>query len=199
MSQPFTWSSQWSWNSSTPGLVWNGLIPNPIKPMPTSNDVTLVVTITPAVKAAIIAKIAELAALITFNTGTLSDTDRQGILKLGLKTVGWDEKVAGYMTSRPDLIPAYVDMAAFAQNRSARVDLGDLMKPLGDIWQQLSDTSLIVGKQIYKPELAYYNSAQEAVKHGVPGAQTIVDDLKDRFAGQGHRAVSPASAAKKTP
>jgi hypothetical protein len=33
MSQPFTWSPQWSWNSSTPGLVWNGLIPATKTPM----------------------------------------------------------------------------------------------------------------------------------------------------------------------
>ena len=194
MSNPVRYNTGLRYNS---GVVYDGPAPNPNSNMPTttSTDTPVVVSITPTAKAAIIAKIGELAALITFGVG-LSDDQRRAMLKMGEKTIGWDEKCAGYMASRPDLIPAYVDMAALAQNRQVRADLGDLLKPLSDVWDKINDTSMVIGSQIYKPELAYYNSAQEAAKHGVPGAQSIADDLKSRFAGQGLHANHAAKIAK---
>ncbi len=193
MSQPFTWSTQWSWNSSTPGLVWNGLIPNPNPVMPTtSTDTPFIVTLTPAQKAAILAKVAELAALITFRIG-LSDEERKKLLKIGEKTAGWDQKTASYMAARPELIPAYVDTAILAQSRTARLDVDDILHAVGDVWQNLSDASMKLGNQIYKPELAFYNAAQEAAKHGVPGAQAIVDDLKTHLAKTASKTATPTT------
>ena len=173
-------------------LRWNGSDPIIIMPTTTSTDTPIVVNLTPAQKAAILAKIGELAALLTFTTG-LSDEQRRGMSKMGDKSLGFDEKTSNYMASRPELVPGYVDTAALAQNRAARVDVGDLMRAVGDQWQRLSDTVMVLGHQIYKPELAFYHSAEEAAKHGVPGAQAIVNDLKPRFAAQGTR---PNAAAK---
>ena len=161
-----------------------------------STDTPVVVNLTAQQKADILAKAAELAALLSWTIG-LSDAERKGMFKLGDKSVGFDQKVISYMTSRPDLVPGYVDMAALAQNRAAREDVGDITRVVGDIWQRLSDTGLKLGNQVFKPELAFYHSAQEAAKHGVNGAQGIVDDLKVRFAGQGQQ-PAPAPAAQKT-
>jgi len=195
MSQPLRYNAGYRYNS--PGLVYGGTVPDPIKNMSTnsSTDTPIVVNITPAQKTAILAKAGELAALLTFTIG-LSDDERKSIYKMGDKSVGFDEKVASYMTSRPELVPAYVDTAALAQNRAARVDVGDILWVVGDLWQRLSDTQLKLGSQVFKPELAFYHSAQEAAKHGVNGAQAIVDDLKARFAGQGQH-VTPAVKTQK--
>jgi hypothetical protein len=194
MSQtPLTWSKKFRWSKT---LTWNGLAPNSNPNMPTtsSTDTPVVVTITPAQKAALLAKIAELAALITFGVG-LSDDERKKMLKLGDKKAGWDQKAASYMASRPDLIPGYVDMAALAQNRGVRADLGDIIRALTTPMQALMDTSMVIGHQILKPELAYYSSAQEAAKHGVPGAQAIADDLGSQFVGPGSK-TTPAAKSK---
>jgi hypothetical protein len=160
-----------------------------------STDTPLVVNLTADQKQAILAQIATLAALLDFTIG-LSDDERKAMLKMGEKTVGFDEKVSSYMASRPDLIPGYVNMDTLVQNRAARVDVADILRQVGDVWQRLSDTDLKLGNQVYKPELAFYSSAQEAAKHGVPGAQAIVDDLKTRFAGQGRHTTPPVSTAK---
>ena len=165
-------------------------------PNTSSTDTPIVVNLSPAQKTAILAKVGDLAALLTWTVG-LSDDDRRAMFKLGDKSVAFDQKVIAYMTNRSDLVPGYVDMATLAQNRSAREDVGDIMRVVGDIWQRLSDTGLVLGNQVFKPELAFYHSAQEAAKHGVNGAQGIVDDLKVRFAGQGQRST-PAPAAQKT-
>jgi hypothetical protein len=159
-----------------------------------STDTPIVVTITPAQKTAILAQITSLAALITFGVG-LSDTQRQKMLKLGVKTVGWDEKAASYMASRPELVPGYVDTAALAQNRQVRVDLGDIIHAVMAVVQKMTDTQMVIGNQILKPELAFYNSVLEAAKHGVVGAQAIADDLGSRFPGPNGKAT-PAAKTK---
>ena len=161
-------------------------------PNSTSTDAPLVVTITPAQKAAILAKIAEYKALLTFVIG-LDNKQRQTLFKLGEKRVGWDEKAANYMATRPDLVPGYVDMNALANNRAVRVDLGDLIRAHDDAGQGLMDTDMVIGSQILKPEHAFYQSAQEAAKHGVPGAQAIADDLGASFVGRKTAATTPST------
>lgn len=167
-------------------------------PNTNSTDTPIVVSITASEKQAILDKIAELAALLPWTIG-LSDLERKGMLKLGDKSLGFDQKVVSYMENRPDLVPGYVDMTILEQNRGARQDVGDITRLVGDLWQRLSDTGMKLGSQVYKPELAFYNSAQEAAKHGVNGAQAIVDDLKARFARSSPAAAPAATPAKATP
>jgi hypothetical protein len=162
-----------------------------------SSDAPVVVNITPAQKAAILAQIASLKALITFSVG-LSNDKRQKLLKLADARVGWDEKASSYMINRPDLVPGYVDMAALAQNRAVRVDLGDIIRAYNDVGEGLHDTDMVIGHQILKPEYAFYNSAQEAAKHGVPGAQAIADDLGSAFPGPGTAAAKAAKTKTST-
>ena len=186
MSQPLTWSkTKYTWSKK---LAWNGQAPNPKPPMPTipSTDTPIVITITDAQKAAIIAKIAELKALLVFVIG-LSNDQRKKLFKLADKRVGWDEKAHSYMVNRTDLVPNYVDMAALEQNRAVRLILGDILRAFNDCGDGLNDTDMVIGHQILKPEYAFYNSCQEAAKHGVAGAQSIVDDLGSGFSGGPHK------------
>jgi hypothetical protein len=157
----------------------------------TSTDTPIVVNLTPAQKAAIIAEVGQLAGMLTFTVG-LSDQERHDILKLGSKRVGWDEKVASYMAGHPEFIPAYVDMAVLTQNRQVRSDIGDIIRAVQTVLESLTSTSMKIGNQILKPELAYYHAAQEAAKHGVPGAQAIADDLGTQFL---HASGKPAPAS----
>ena len=189
--KPVKYNTGLKYNS---GVVYNGTVADNQNPvMANSTDTPIVVNITPAQKTAILAKIAELAALFTWTIG-LSDDERRTLPKLGDKTAGWDEKIAGYMASRPELVPSYVDTTTLTQNRQVWRDLGDLKRALADITQRLDDTDMKVGSQVYKPDLAIYNSVGEAAKHGVPGAQAIYDDLKTRFPG--HTQTAAAKAAK---
>ena len=97
-----------------------------------SSDTPVVVNITPAQKQAILAQIAAVKALLTFVVG-LSNDKRHKLLKLAEGRVGWDEKASSYMINRPELVPGYVDMAALAQNRAVRVDLGDIIRAWADV------------------------------------------------------------------
>ena len=116
-------------------------------PNTNSTDTPIVVSITASEKQAILDKIAELAALLPWTIG-LSDLERKGMLKLGDKSLGFDQKVVSYMENRPDLVPGYVDMTILEQNRGARQDVGDITRLVGDLWQRLSAPCLTGSIQV---------------------------------------------------
>ena len=145
-----------------------------------------VVVITPDQKAAILAKIADLNSTMSFLIG-LTDDQRRKMLKMGDKTIGFEQKCASYMASRPDLIPGFVDTAKLGQDRAAWADVADIMHALLDLYQRVDDTDMVLAHQIYLPDLSFYQNVQLAVNRNVPGAQAIYDDLK------------PASPAIPTP
>ncbi|HTX20857.1 MAG TPA: hypothetical protein VMA13_11910 [Candidatus Saccharimonadales bacterium] len=154
-------------------------------PTPLATDTPVSVVITPDQKAAILAQIAGLKAALTFTIG-LTDEQRKKMLKLGDKTVGFEQKCASYMASRPDLIPGFVDMTQLGQDRAGWTDVADIMHALFDVYQPLNDTEMVLSHQIYLPDLSFYQSVQMAAKRNVPGAQAIYDDLKARFPGHPH-------------
>jgi hypothetical protein len=164
---------------------------------PTATDSPVSVVITPDQKAAILAKIADLKAAMSFLVG-LTDDQRRKMLKMGDKTVGFEQKCASYMASRPDLVPGFVDMVKLGQDRAAWADIGDIMRALLDVYQRVDDTEMVLAHQLYLPDLSFYQSVQLAANRNVPGAQAIYDDLKSRFPGHPHTTPvnPPAPAAK---
>jgi hypothetical protein len=166
-------------------------------PTPLATDTPVSVVITPDQKAAILGQIADLKAALTFAIG-LTDDQRRKMLKLGDKTVGFEQKCASYMASRPDLIPGFVDMNQLAQDRAGWSDVADIMHALFDVYQPLDDTEMVLSHQIYLPDLSFYQNVQLAAKRNVPGAQAIYDDLKTRFPGHPHATpVNPPNTGAK--
>jgi hypothetical protein len=48
-----------------------------------------------------------------------------------------------------------------------------------------------VGHEAYREALTFYRAVQQAAELNVPGADTIADDLGQRFAGQGGSTPPP--------
>lgn len=162
-----------------------------------ATDSNVSVVITPDQKAAILAQIADLNAAMSFLIG-LTDDQRRKMLKLGDKTVGFEQKCASYMASRPDLIPNFVDMDKLSQDRAAWADVADIMHALLDVYQRVDDTEMVLAHQIYLPDLTFYQNVQLAANRNVPGAQAIYDDLKARFPGHPHTTpVNPPAPGSK--
>jgi hypothetical protein len=162
-----------------------------------ATDTNVSVVITPDQKAAILAKIADLNAAMSFLIG-LTDDQRKKMLKMGDKTVGFEQKCASYMASRPDLVPSFVDVNQLSQDRAAWADVADILRALLDAYQRVDDTDMVLAHQIYLPDLSFYQNVQMAAKRNVPGAQAIYDDLKARFPGHPHTTpVNPLNTGAK--
>ena len=54
---------------------------------------------------------------------------------------------------------------------------------VNDVCEMLDDTALLVGSEIWMADLSFYQTVRQAARRDVPWADTIYDDLKERFPG----------------
>lgn len=120
-------------------------------------------------------------ALAPFVMG-LTDLERQSILKMGDKTVSTIQKIQSYVSTNPEFAPSYMDKIEFNKD----VDVVTQLSPIVNLAQQIArdteDTAMLAGSEAFYSALLYYGSVNEAHKKGVPTAQPIYEDLKQRFA-----------------
>jgi hypothetical protein len=118
-------------------------------------------------------------ALINLNV-----EERQSLPKIGDKTLAFDEKCKAYMAQRPELVPGFVVMAEVNKDRALVADLMPCLQELAPICEGLQDTISVAYTDIYTADLAFHANVRQAAKRGVSGADTIYDDLKERFPGR---------------
>jgi hypothetical protein len=125
-------------------------------------------------------------ALLTFNV-TLKPGERRDIPGIGTARGAMDEAFQMQMAAHPELIPSYVDMKEVARDRELRSRIGRVLARLDVTWQKLSDAHHCAGADNLAAYRNFYQNVQLAVKHNVPGAKAVLDDLKRFFTGGGGR------------
>ncbi len=148
--------------------------------MPNDNRISAEVTV--ANKTAILTKITEINALLPFLVN-LTKEERITLPKLGSSSLAFDEQCASYMATAPNLIPPFVTAAEVTKDRNLRVVLADVLRETRKLCEKLDDSLMLVGSEIWLADLSFYQTARQAAKRDVPGADTIYDDLKERFPG----------------
>jgi len=175
---PLTWDSGILWD--TPGLLWDGDIPQPNISMPSDNRISA--TILAVDKAAVLAAIATIRTKLPFLVNLTMD-ERQGLPKMADKTLAFDVKCAGYMTAHPELVPSFVNVVELAKDRSLVADLNDIARELAIAAEGIDDTIMLAGSEAYMADLSFYQNVRQASQRGVVGADAIYSDLKARFPG----------------
>ena len=156
--------------------------------MPTDNRISA--TLAPADKTAVLAAIATIKTKLPFLVN-LSPDERRQLPKMSDKKIGFDQKCAGYMTSNPELIPSFVNVAELGKDRTLAADLNDIARQLSELAEGVSDTTMLALSEAYMTDLSFYQNVRQAAQRGVVGADSIYGDLNTRFPGR--------SAAKPTP
>ena len=147
-----------------------------------TEDNRISATISDADVATILTKIQDIDALLTFLI-SISNEDRQVLPKMGDKSVGFDDKCAGYMGSNPEFIPGFIQIAEVTKDRNLRGQILKFLPQFRVFLELLEDTFLVVNSEIWMADLAYYQSVREAKRRGRSGADTIFNDLRQRFPG----------------
>jgi hypothetical protein len=181
MPQPFLWDPP-GLAFDMPGVTWDGAAPDPTPIM--ANDNRISTEITPQKKAAIVAAIQALKTELQGVIINLNVEERQSLPKIGDKTLAFDEKCKAYMAQRPELVPGFVVMAEVNKDRALVADLMPCLQELAPICEGLQDTISVAYTDIYTADLAFHANVRQAAKRGVSGADTIYDDLKERFPGR---------------
>jgi len=172
----------------TPGLTWDGPAPQTIMPITSDNRISANLT------AQDITDIT--TALTTIRTKlpfllSISNQERQELPKLGDRSAGFHDKCMGYMASNPEYLPGFVASAEVTKDNVLRGQMMQFWPNLQTLCEVVDDTLLILGSELMMADLAYYQSVREAAKRGRPGADTIYNDLRQRFPGSNGQPVPP--------
>jgi len=186
MAAPLPWDAEHNgapltWDSAA--LTWDGELPattNTHPSMPNDNRISAVLAA--ADKASILTKIGEIRALLPFVLN-LTKAERIALPKLGPASLAFDEHCQAYMGSNPNLVPPFVDPGEVNKDRALRTDLADLLREARQLCEEISDTQMVVGSEIWLADLSFYQTVRQAARRDVPGSDAVYDDLKARFPG----------------
>jgi hypothetical protein len=194
MPQPLTYDSGLTYDS--PGLVWDGSSNNQVVSMPTDNRISAVLAA--ADKTAILAAIDTIRTKLPFLVNLNADERRQ-LPKMSDKTIAFDEKCASYMAAHPELVPNYVNTAELTKDRALRTALMDVEQQLQQLVEGIDDTIMLAASEAYTADLSFYQNVRQAAQRGVVGADTIYNDLKQRFPGRGSNGTATPTPPPPTP
>ena len=113
----------------------------------------------------------------------LTPAERQEIPKMGDKTLAFVTKAQAHIEQNPTLVPPYLDTEQMKIDLDAVTELKKFLTPLKQLTDLVDDSYLLSGSEAYMAALAFYQYLKGASKAGVPGADVIFEDLKNRFTG----------------
>jgi hypothetical protein len=147
-----------------------------------------------------LSKVNQAFAIITENlpflTG-LTTEERQVIPKINTANKVFVEDSLNAMKSNAEVLPAYLKADELEKDLTLFTQLDVLVQKALQLYEKLSDTQMLAGSEAYISSLTAYRLFEAASKAGLPGSDTVYDQLKQRFAdqgGQGQPATPPAPA-----
>ncbi|MDR3246260.1 MAG: hypothetical protein LBT50_07490 [Prevotellaceae bacterium] len=111
----------------------------------------------------------------------LTPEERRVLPKMGDKTLSFVEKSFDFATSNPALTPPYVDMAAFAIDKSDATGLRALLNSAHQLVEYIDDTEMVAGSEAYQSALSFYNAVKLLASQDIPGAKAVYEELKKFF------------------
>lgn len=120
------------------------------------------------------------AAVAPFET-VIEKEELKSLSKLGDIRIPCVEKVAQYAVSNPEFLQPFADVPAFNKDFGVFKDTREMLRPLRQAIDKLEATMQVSGSEAWNFARNYYKAVQYAAKMGVPGAQTILDDLRPLF------------------
>lgn len=115
----------------------------------------------------------------------LTTEQRQTIPKIAAGNLNFVQDSLSAMQDNSDMLPAYMNNSNLATDLTLYQQLDPLVQLVGQLYEKLRDTQMMAGSEAYISALAFYRMVEAAAKAGLPGADTVYEQLKQRFEGQG--------------
>lgn len=157
------------------------------------NSNRLDVSLNPQEVTQINAAITNIEVLMPFLTG-LTIEERVAIPKINVANKAFTEDAINIAVQNPSLFPGYINPAEMQKDLLLFNQLDVLATSMRRVLEKIEDTLMLAGSESYISALAVYRSISAAAKAGVPGADSLYDQLRARFAeqGGGNNPIPPA-------
>lgn len=119
----------------------------------------------------------------------LKPEERQSIPKISEVNKVFTADAVVAIKNNGNLLPAYLSADEISKDYNLYEQLDELVQLSQQLTEKLSDTQMIVGSEAYVSALTAYRLFEAASNAGLPGTDTIYDQLKQRFAQQGATAT----------
>ena len=96
------------------------------------------------------------------------------------------------------LMPTFVNIEELEKDFILYEQLDTILSAINQLQEKLRDTQILAGSEAYSSALVAYRMFQMAADAGLAGMDSIVDELKQRFAGQGTTSEKPIENTTKT-
>jgi hypothetical protein len=127
---------------------------------------------------------AQAGALLVPHLLNLTPEESRELPKMGDKSYAFVTKALEYLKVPGSPVPPYTNVAEMEVDLKGYDTIRQILQSIMPTVDLLQDTMLVSGSEAYTAALTYYNYIKGAAKAGVPGAQTIYDDLSARFPGR---------------
>ena len=114
----------------------------------------------------------------------LTPEQKKELPKLGDKTIAFVTKGIDYLHTPTSPNPQYVNVPELVNDFKLYEDLRKVLQVIMPTIDMLDDTMALAGSDSFLTVLAFYNYIKGAAKLNVPGAQTIYNDMSERFPGR---------------
>jgi hypothetical protein len=133
-----------------------------------------------------------LAPVLLFN---LEAEEKQGLAKMGDKSLAFVEKALDYATKNSQLVPPYLNLPEALKDFGLTSNLKEFAHELGTLSQAVDDTLMVAGSEAYDAALVFHASVKSASRTDAAGSLAIYEDLVQRFPRGGRRIAAPAPSA----
>ncbi len=135
-------------------------------------------------------KLNEVNSMLSPYLLSISKEEKKGLAKMGNKSLAFVTEAHEYSKQYPNLRPAFTSQEDFDVDVADATGLLPITGNLEKLLSQVEDTSVVAGSEAYNHALMFYNNTKLAAKNGVAGAQTVLNDLSNRFPRRRKRAES---------
>lgn len=148
----------------------------------TSNRLSI--TLTPAAITAIKAAIATVDTQLPFLLG-LTNAERKALPKIDVNNKVFVEDALTAINNNGGILPTYINAVEIGKDLELFEQLDELVQLVGQLYDKLKDTQMLAGSEAYVSSLVAYKLFASAADAGLPGAESIYNQLKQRFTVSG--------------
>lgn len=111
---------------------------------------------------------------------TLSQPERQALVKIGEESFNFIAKSYELAIEYPELFPSFVKAGIFGEDFSTVQALKSLTARLNKLKDGISDTEMVTGNHALEAALAFYQTLKIAARRDIPGTRVIYEEIKPR-------------------
>lgn len=156
------------------------------------------ITATPAQITAVKAALQTISANLPFLIGLTTD-ERKTLNTIDVNNKAFTEDTINAAVNNSLLVPPYISISNMQTDLSLFSQLDELSGVANQLCERLEDTKMLAGSEAYGAALALYKVFGSAADAGVPGADSIVEQLQKRFATSTGNTVTTAPIATVAP